>query len=111
MESIETYLRVNKENFESVIKRANQEAIDEDPNNKDLKKDLLFPNAEIILDEIYVEDKSDEISLRGELWSFGKNLAWIDLKIPFNQEMAKDIIERYIKKLQKLKTILEATKD
>lgn len=111
MEKINVYLRLDKKDFASVLERASQESIDDDPNNEDAVQDYLFPKAEIRLDDMYVADKSDEIESRGYLFCFGKEVGWIDLTIPFDQEIAKDIIERYIKKLQKLKTILEATKD
>ncbi len=109
-EFIKTYLRLNKETFESITKRANQESIDSDPNDDTCKEDLLFPSAEIRADEMYMEEKSDTFHIQGQLWSFGKELGWIDLDIPMDQEIAIGIIERYLKKLGKLKTVLEATK-
>ena len=110
-EFVKTYIRLNKETFESVMGRANQESIDSDPNDDECKNDLLFSNAEIRPDELHIEDKSDELVVNGGLWSFGKELGWIDITIPLDSEIAVGIIDRYMKKLGKLKTILEATKD
>ena len=110
-EFIDTYLRLEKSEFESVMKRANQEAIDSDTNDPDMKNELLFPNADIRPDEMYIEDKSDVLHISGQLHCFGKELGWIDMSIPLNQEIAIGIIERYLKKLGKLKTVLEATRD
>ncbi|HED05186.1 MAG TPA: hypothetical protein ENI61_00710 [Ignavibacteria bacterium] len=108
---IEVFLNLNKKEFESVEKRANQESIDSDPNDEEMKNGLYFERATIQINDLYVEDKSDEILLNGNLFAFGKNLGWMELKIPLNQEMAVQIIDRYMKKLGKLKTVLEATKD
>lgn len=110
-EFVEAYIRFEKDTFESVMKRANQEAIDNDPNDEATKNELLFHSAEIRTDELYMEEKSDELVVSGSLWAFGKELGWTTLKIPLNQEIAVGIIERYMKKLGKLKTVLEATKD
>lgn len=110
-DSIETHLRFYKDNFESIKEKANQESIDADPNDEDAKDELLFSNAKINLDEIYVEDKEDVLQVQGQLWALGKELAWIDMKIPLDQEIAVGVIDRYLKKLGKLKTVLEATKD
>ncbi len=107
---IEVYLTLNKKEFESIEKRANQEAIDSDPNDEDKKNELYFDKATIQINDLYIEDKSDELLLNGSLHSFGKELGWIDFKIPLNQELAVQIIDRYMKKLGKLKTVLEATK-
>lgn len=108
---INVYLTLNKKEFYSIEKRANQEAIDSDPNDEEQKNELLFDRATIQINDFYIEDKSDEILLNGSLFSFGKEIGWIDLKIPLNQELAVGIIDKYMKKLGKLKTILEASKD
>ena len=108
---VEVYLTLDKKEFESIEKRANQEAIDSDPNDPDKKNELYFDKATIQVNDFFIEDKSDEILLNGSLHSFGKELGWIEFKIPLNQELAVQIIDRYMKKLGKLKTILEATKD
>lgn len=110
-EKIEIWLNLNKEELDSSLKRATQESIDSDPNDEDMKDNYLYPNMELRTDEFYVEDKSDFLHISGNLFSFGKDLGFISFDIPLNQDIAKDIIDRYIKKLQKLKTVLEATKD
>ncbi len=107
---MEVYLTLNKKEFESVEKRANQESIESDLKDPDLKGNLLFDKATIQINDLFIEDDSDEILLNGSLHSFGKELGWIDFKIPLNQELAIGIIDRYMKKLGKLKTVLEATK-
>lgn len=110
-EYTDVWLSLDKETFASIEKRANQESIDSDENDPDLKKDLLFPSAEIRTGEMCIEDNSDVLTLSGELHSFGKELGFITLSIPLNQDIAVQIIDRYMKKLGKLKTVLEATKD
>ena len=107
---MEVYLTLNKKEFESVEKRANQESIESDLKDPDLKGNLLFDKATIHINDLFIGDDSDEILLNGSLHSFGKELGWIDFKIPLNQELAIGIIDRYMKKLGKLKTVLEATK-
>lgn len=107
---VEVYLTINKKEFESIEKRANQEAIDSDLNDEEKKNELLFDKATIQINDFYIKDDSDEILLNGSLFSFGKELGWIDFTVPLNQELAVQIIDRYMKKLGKLKTVLEATK-
>ena len=109
-DTVECYLRLEKETFESVMKRANQESIDSDLDDETCKEDFLFPEARIMTDEFYIEEKSDVLVISGQLNSFGKELGFIDLKIPLSQEIAIGIIERYLKKMGQLKTVLEATK-
>jgi hypothetical protein len=41
---------------------------------------------------------------------FGKGFGWININLDLNQNLAIEIVERYMKKLGKLKTVLEATK-
>lgn len=106
---IETYLRIDKKEFDSVKNKANEKAIEEDPNNEDVKNELMFSDATINIDEMYIEDDKDILHVAGELHCFGKELGWINLEIPLNKEIAKGIIDRYMDKLNKLKSILEAT--
>lgn len=106
----EVYLTLDKKEFESITKRASQESIDSDVNDPDKKNEFFFGNSSIQMNDFYIEDDSDELTLNGDLFAFGKSIGWIDLKIPLNQELATGIIDRYMKKLGKLKTILEATK-
>ncbi len=108
---VELYLTLDRKEFKSIEPRAIQEAIDSDINDEDMKNTFLFRNAEIRINDLYIEDKSDELLINGAIFSFGKELGWIDFKIPLNQEIAVQIIDKYMKKLGKLKTILEATKD
>ena len=96
--------------LEETKKRAREDAVDEDPNNEDAKDNLLYRDAKIVVSEFYLEDNSDELELNGELYSPTKDIGYISLRIPLSQELAIGIIERYLKKLGKLKTVLEATK-
>jgi len=109
-DNIELYMNLDNTEFSSIIKRATQESIDSDPNDKDSSKHLLFPNAVIFPDELYIEEKKDILHINGTIKCFGKELGFVSLDIPLSTDIATGIIDRYMKKLGKLKTVLEATK-
>lgn len=103
------YFEIKESEFNKVNGRLRQQSIDIDPNDKD-RKEMLLLDSSFEEDEIYLEDNEDIIYLNGILNVFGIELGYISLEIPLNQELAIDIVDRYVKKLQKLKTVLEATK-
>lgn len=110
MNDVEVYMNIVEKTFEDTKKRAREDATEDDPNNEEAKNNLLYKDAKIVPNEFYLEESSDYLELNGELYSPTKDLGYISLKIPLSQELAIEIIERYLKKLGKLKTVLEATK-
>ena len=110
MGEVDVYMNLIEKALDDTKKRAKEDATDNDPNNEDAKDNLLYSDATIVINEFYLDDNSDYLELNGELWSPNKDLGYISLKIPLSQELAIGIIERYLKKLGKLKTVLEATK-
>jgi hypothetical protein len=110
MDDVEVYANFNEKTLEETKKRAKEDAIDEDPNAKESKDNLLYGDAKLVVNEFYLDGNHDYLELNGDLYSPAKNLGYMSLKIPLCQELAIEIIERYLKKLGKLKTVLEATK-
>lgn len=110
MNDVEVYMDIFEKTLEETKKRAREDSIDDDPNLEEAKTSLLYRDAKIVPNEFYLDNESDYLELNGELYSPTKDLGYISLKIPLSQELAIEIIERYLKKLGKLKTVLEATK-
>jgi len=65
-----------------------------------------------------IEDKSSETSFDDgtlihafELYQNGELAGYISVEIPIDLDLAAEIVGYYIKKLNRLKTVLEATKE
>ncbi len=109
-EEVKLYWDIDKQEFESIMSRLNQASIDSDVNDEN-RKDFLQMNNNFPVDEMYLEDGSDTIFVSCPTTRiFGKDMGYMSLTIPLSQELAIEIVDRYMKKLGKLKTVLEATK-
>ncbi len=77
------------------------------------KEYLRYQDLNVIpSSEIEYDKDSDKISLSGDITdSDGNNFGTMDIGIPLNLDVVLGILEVYIKKFNKLKTVLEATKD
>lgn len=102
------YLTLNKEDFDSVKERSLKEYKEQNPNEDN--EEYYFGDAKLLVNDFYLDDKKDTITLNGNLNCFNKQIGWIDLTIPLTQDLVVQIIDRWMKRLGKLKTVLEATK-
>lgn len=96
---MKVYLHLNGENFEKMKGKANERSKEDDENSKDYNFD-------------WMPLESDEVSFEaGTLSINGSNdLGYFSMDIDLDLDTVVDIIEFYMKKLGKLKTVLEATK-
>lgn len=93
------YLHLNGEEFERTKKRANEKSKEDDSASKDYNFETMN-----------LEPDTTEFE-NGILKASGSNdLGYFDMEIDLDLDTVVDIIDFYMKKLGKIKTVLEATK-
>jgi len=105
------YLTIDGDGFEKSKKEANQNARDE--GMEELENDFRYPNAIITPDEIGFSESDGSLNLSGTIYTDGSQkteLGYLSIDIVPDLDVVLDIIQFYMKKLGKLKTVLEATK-
>ena len=104
------YLELNSKNIKALEKVAIERYIatvgDTEPRDKG---QLNFEDTSLHVDEMYYEE--GKLNIMGSLFSDGKDLGYFSLYLPLEKGIVLDIIEAYMKKLGKIKTVLEATKN
>ena len=107
---MKVYLNLNKKILAKTSKKANEDAIKEYSSDENKENILLYEDVK--LENITIEFKKDEgkLFLCGEMEFNGEDFGWMDVDIPIEQELVIEIIEFYMKKLGKLKTVMEALK-
>jgi hypothetical protein len=101
------YFNIQKKAFETTKAKANKNAIKSDPNDEKTKNELLY---EMDLTGIETEFDDGNIHVRGNAVFEGKDMGFFELTFKPDQELIVDIIETYVKQLNKVKTLIEATK-
>jgi len=101
------YFNMKKKSFEATKSKANKNAIESDPNNEDTKNELLY---EMDLIDMETEFDNGNIHVHGNAVFEGKDMGFFELTFKPDQELIVDIIETYVKQLNKVKTLIEATK-
>ena len=109
-DEVKVYLSLNRKNLEASKKRAIEEDNEENPNEKIEDKSYLYGDSTLMVNDFFLNEDKDAITLNGNLHCFNKEIAWIDLQIPLTQVFVVEVIDRWMKRLGKLKTVLEATK-
>ena len=104
----EVYLSIQEENFLKNKKEAQEEAIKE-YGKTDAEDKLVFGEMKFEVQGFEFDKDTGDLAIYGDLERNG-NFGWLDVKLPVDMDIAIDIIEFYMKKLGKLKTVLEATK-
>lgn len=104
------YLEIKENSFSELREQAIKVA--EKNYGKERKDELDFDNIEMSDQEI--EFEKDIITCSGDMVGFKNgqkvDLGYLSLDIKLDLDLAVEIIEFYMKKLGKLKTVLEATK-
>jgi hypothetical protein len=101
-------IRLEKDNFELKKKDYLAACIAEDPNiDKEDYEYLINPNM-LEIDEI--EYKEGSIVLSASMHTGGERIGYVYCDIPLDSEILTSILETQIKKYNKIKTIIEATK-
>ena len=102
------YLELNKKELEKSMPQANKTAIESDKNDSNKKTKLLYDELAWVNPEYEFDE--GEIHLWGDLVFEGKDLGYLDIQFKPEQDLIVDIIETYVKQLNKVKTLIEATK-
>lgn len=105
------YLNLSKEGINStkkIAEKAAEESFGKD--DKNATDTLLYEDVCWHLDEIYFDKETESIMMNGEFSSLGKKLGYMSNEVHISSELLIEIIEHYMKKLGKLKTVMEAIK-
>lgn len=76
----------------------------------DKEDELSFKDSFIKINEMRFDKTEEAIQLDGDLVCAGEDLGYVNLSLRLDLDLVLDIIETYMKKMGKLKTVLEATK-
>ena len=107
---MDIYLDFNKKVIEDSLTSANKRAIERDGDEG--KDNALYENAELKPDgDMGFMPDTESVDFSGTLIHEGKELGYMSGSVALDFEDIIAIIEVYRKKLGKLKTVLEATKD
>lgn len=88
-------------------KEAEETYGEDEPETKDT---LMYGDSNLRADELYFDKDSECIEFNGNLSVHGKELGYFSGSVPVKGELLIEIIEFYMKKLGKLKTVMEAIK-
>ena len=106
----EIYLDIDKKVLDDSEKEAIAFAMASDPNDEYAQEGNRLLYDHMNLDEDNIEYEEGIIKVYGRLMQDGKDFGFIDIKIKPDADLVAAIIETYVKKLNKVKTMLEATK-
>jgi len=105
--SVDVYMTLDSKGLKLVEKEAKESAKASDYEDGT----LCFEDVKWQTDEFYFDKESKCLQLSGELFFNGKRLGYFSPEIPLSNDTVIEIIESYMKKLGKLKTVMEALKD
>ena len=105
------YLNLEKDSLKETEKAANERSINSDINNESTKNELMYANC--VLEEDSVELDGEEFHIYGTIVSSDdlRDLGFIELTFKPDLELVVSLIEKYVKKLNKIKSVLEAVKE
>lgn len=107
---MEVYLTLKKDTLKATEKEATEQAIS-DIGEEEGKNELVYSNLKFNISEYYFDEDKGTIFLSGELIDNGKELGYFSTdELPVDLDLVIDLVQLYMKKLGKLKTVLEATK-
>lgn len=107
---MEAYLSLEEDNVKKTRDQAQKETIS-NLGEEEAGSTLTYPDLNWADDgELYFERDNETIYVSGTFFKDSMELGYFSANIPINLEIALEIIEVYMKKLGKLKTVLEATK-
>lgn len=99
---------------QDILKKTEKEALAEALSlyGEDGKGSLYYPNLNFTANGNFeYNSDNDELDMGGDITTLnGENLGYLNLSVKMDFDTIIDIIQAYMKKLGKLKTILEATK-
>ena len=106
--SDEIYLNLDRKTFEETKEEAKERDI-ESCGEED-SRGYLYPDISLVIDNVELENEMIEFSGQIIDTSSGKEFGYASIKFTPELDLIIELIQVYMKKLGKLKTILEATK-
>ncbi|KKN65939.1 hypothetical protein LCGC14_0476420 [marine sediment metagenome] len=106
--SEEIYLNLDRKTIEATKEEAKKRDIEQC--GEEDSTSYLYPNVSYDIDDIELDDET--IKVNGNMIDSisGKELGYISIDFTPDLDLIIELIQTYMKKLGKLKTILEATK-
>ncbi len=102
------YLTINELVLEKIKKEAKEESI-ANQGKIDGENSLYFGSLPWTLDDVALEDGTLRLGGNIKVDSLGEDLGYISISAQLDLELIAEIVEYYVKKLNRLKTVLEAT--
>jgi len=103
----EIYLNLDIKTFEATKEEAKKRDIESSGEDAE---GYLYPDISLVIDNIELEDETIAFSGKMIDTDSGKDFGYASIKFTPELDLIIDLIQIYMKKLGKLKTILEATK-
>ncbi len=104
----EVYLEISQKGFEKFKK----DAIEESKSNleeEDYKDEATYKDMSISDVEYEFDEKTGKLNIFGTMYKEGTDMGYISIDTGVDIDLAQDIVSHFMKKLGKLKTVLEAT--
>jgi len=106
---VEFYLNLNKDALKNTEELATNKSM-EDLGDEG-KNQLTYSNLRLDISEMYIDEKTETLVLNGNIYCGKEDLGYISsYDLPIDLDLVVDLVQIYMKKLGKLKTVLEATK-
>lgn len=102
MMKAEVYLSLNEKALEETKQKASQDS--------DEGGDLVYKNTVIKDLNFELDEKAGNLIVYGPLEAFGSDIGYISLEMPLSVELSLEVVSSMLKRLGKLKTVLEASK-
>ena len=106
----EIYLSINEENLNKVRANAKETAISIYGESDESKTHLLFESLDWITPQREITFEEGELTISGNYSEGKNNLGYMSIQTVLDMDTIINIIEYYVSKINKVKTILEATK-
>ncbi len=100
------YFNLNIENIEKHRQEAIEAAVS--AYGADVEGELLFPNAESEIQDFRISD--NRITFNAKVTHRGDEIGSCEIDIPLDMDDIAQLISEYVKKANKIKTLLEASK-
>lgn len=106
--SANLYLDISKDAFKKYEDGAIEQAVSN--LGSDWVDELVYNELNLSDAELEFDDKSGKLFINGSFFRETDYLGYLSLDLPLDLDTVTNIIEFYIKKVNKVKTILEAAK-
>jgi len=104
------YLSIDEEVLNQTREYAKKESRETFDDEKVAERTLLYSELEFHIDNIEIDRDDDTMCACGELYLDGKEFGFISIEIPITLDLLGDMVSVAVKKMNKVKTLLESLK-